>query len=262
MAIISDELAQMINNLSPGAQVAQIGTRLQEALAGEHPVNSVTPDEILGSIVVSVDDAKTTSREENVAGLESAIALVNSLKTTINAHYADQGGGGEEHIAADTAMASPNATDLATMITLLSEIQDSYVAHDDDAILGAAWVYHQAQGTERALASAANPTNLQTCITVANDIKAKLNLHMADATAHTAGDSAQEAQADAAYGAAILVVDANVESGDTVQWSIINSGTGTVTGVTAVASDGVITFTFSADPQNDCIISYSVYRAA
>ena len=49
--------------------------------------------------------------------------------------------------------------------------------------------------------------------------------------------------------------------GDSVSWSILDSGTGTVTGVSAVAGTAGITFTFSADPQNDAIISYSVFRA-
>jgi len=131
------------------------------------------------------------------SGLPCTIALANALKATMNAHYADAGDSGEEHIAADTAIASPDAVNLVTLITLISEMQDSYVAHDDDAILGSSWVYHQAQGTERALASETNPTNLAECISVANDLKAKLNLHMADGTAHSNGDSVAEATADA-----------------------------------------------------------------
>jgi len=51
---------------------------------------------------------------------------------------------------------------------------------------------------------------------------------------------------------------ANVKGGDMVSWAILKAGTGTVTGVSAVASNGGITFTFSADPQDDAIISYCV----
>jgi hypothetical protein len=241
-----------------GAVTIQAGA-VEEAMIG---AGEVAETKLATGIIVgkSADDAKTTSREENVAGLSSLLTLANDIKAKINLHYADQGVGGEEHIAADSAIVSPDADSIASAVTLISEIQDSYVAHDDDAILAAAWVYHQAQGTERALASEVNPTNLQTCITVANDIKAKLDLHMADATAHTAGDSTSVAAADAAYGAAISVVDANVSSGDLVSWSILNSGTGTVVGVSAVAGSGVIVFTFDADPQNDAVISYMVLR--
>jgi len=130
-------------------------------------------------------------------GLPCAIDLANALKATINAHYADAGDSGEEHIAADTAISSEDAVSLVTLITLVSEMQDSYVAHDDDAILGANWVYHQAQGTERALASETNPTTLSECVSVLNDLKAKLNLHVADAVAHSNGDSSTESTDDA-----------------------------------------------------------------
>lgn len=314
MATISDDLALALNNMSPAAQNAQIGTRLQEALAGELPSGSISTAELADSSVtsakigageveesdinagavtadkiasgavstaklaanavtlakiaagtivgVATEDAKTTSREENIAGLSSALALANALKATINTHYADQGGGGEEHIAADTAIASDDATTIATLVTLVNEMKDSYVAHDDDAILAAAWVYHQAQGTERALASEVDVTNLQTSITMLNDLKAKLNLHMADAVAHTAGDTTAEATADAAYGTAILVSVSGVVATDDVVWGILDSGTGTVTGVSAAAGTGAITFTFSADPQNDAIINYAVFRTA
>jgi hypothetical protein len=43
-----------------------------------------------------------------------------------------------------------------------------------------------------------------------------------------------------------------------VSWAILNDGTGNVTGVSAAAADGSVVFTFSADPQDDAIISYIV----
>lgn len=234
------------------------GTKIaDDAVSLEHLDSGIAP--VL--IAIAAEDADTMSREENVAGLASAIVLANSIKTTINLHYVDAGGSGEEHLVADTAIASADASDLASLITLVSEIQDSYVAHNVDCA-AVSPTLHIAQGTTKTLASEVNPTNLQTCISVSNDIKAKLNDHMDDSTAHTVGDSAQEAAADAAYGAANLVPVANVLSGDIVSWSILNDGTGNVTGVSAVAGAAGITFTFSADPQNDAIISYCVFRAA
>ena len=244
---------------SDNLQVKALGVDTAQLAANAVSLAKVEAEKCLGIIA---EDAKTTSVEENVAGLSSAITLANALKATYNLHLNDQGGTGEEHKAQDTAMVVVDATDLDSCIALLTEIQDSYVAHDDDAILGSDWVYHQAQGTEKALASASNPTTLATCISIANDIKAKLNDHMDDATAHTAGDSAQEAESDSANGAAILVTVANAASGDLVFWSILNDGSGSVTGVSAVAGTGTITFTFSADPQHDSIISYGVIRAA
>ena len=54
----------------------------------------------------------------------------------------------------------------------------------------------------------------------------------------------------------------DVASGDNVVWGILDSGTGAVTGVSAVAGTDSITFDFSADPQDDCIINYAVFREA
>jgi hypothetical protein len=85
---------------------------------------------------------------------------------------------------------------------------------------------------------------------------------MADGTSHSEGDTTAESTADAAYGAANLISVSGVASGDIVSWSILDSGTGTVTGVSAVAGSNSITFTFSGDPQNDAIISYCVFRTA
>jgi len=204
---------------------------------------------------VSVEDAKTTSVEENVAGLSSAIALAESLRTNLDAHAADA----VEHTAADSdnfPLTSPTATDLPTLIALATEMLVDFNAHeaDDDADAGS---YHDAiEGSDATLASTSAPTTLAECITRLNDIKAKYNIHEGDSDSHDVGGAHTESTADAANGAAILVVDANVSSGDDVSWSILDSGTGSVTGVSAVAADGGITFTFSADPQGDCIISY------
>jgi hypothetical protein len=49
---------------------------------------------------------------------------------------------------------------------------------------------------------------------------------------------------------------------DTIWWSILDDGTGNVTGVDATAGTDYVDFEFSADPQNDAIISYMVVRPA
>lgn len=305
MAVISDELANAIDNLSPGHQVHRIGTRLQQALAGELPAGSVSNTELADNAVTSAkigagevgtsdiadlavsngkiaanavtlskiaaglligitsDEAKTTSREENVDGLSSAIALANSLKTIMNAHAADAAEHTSGVDAANFPIVAANATDTTDLITLVTELLTAYDVHDDDAELGAAWLYHVAQEAgDHSLASAVAPTTLQECITRLNDIKAKYNAHDADGTAHTTGSTHQEATADAAYGVTIFVSEADVLSGDVVIWSILDSGTGTVVGASAVAGAAGVTFGFDADPQNDCIISYAVFRAA
>ena len=277
MALLSRADVRALNNLGPEAKGMSLGTRLQEALSGDVPAGAISTADVAANAItmaklvagmitgIATEDAKTTSREENVAGLASAIALANSLKTVMNAHAAD--GGGALHVAADATnfpVATANATNLATLLTLSGALLTAYDVHDDDSELGAAWLYHDAQEAgDQSPTSAVTPTTLVEAVTRLNDLKAKYNGHDADGTTHTSGSSAnQEGTADAAYGAAILVTVANVATGDDVVWGILNDGTGSVTGVSAVAGTGVVTFTFSGDPQNDAIINYAVTRTA
>jgi len=216
--------------------------------------------DLLETMVVAGNGNKTTSREENIAGLASAVALANALKVTLNAHYADA----LDHTTApDTAntVVSETANDIPTLITLVTELLTSYDTHDADAELVANWVYHKAQEAgDHSLASAVAPTTLQECITRLNDIKAKYNAHDADNTTHGVGSAHQEATADAAYGAAIRVAATGALTGDLVTWGILDSGTGTVIGVSAAAGKDIVDFTFDADPQNDAIITYLITR--
>lgn len=275
MAIISDDLAKAINNSSPAAQNAQLGTRLQEALAGELPTGSISTDELEANAVtlpkvsaglligVAVEDAKTTSRNENIDGLSSAIALANSLKTIMDAHAADAAEHTSGADATNFPIVASDATDLTDLITLVTELLTAYDAHEGDSELGAAWAFHVAQEAgDVSLASAVAPTTLNECITRLNDLKSKYNSHDADSTAHTTGSTHQEATTNAALGTSILVAVSGAASGDLVSWGILNGGSGSVTGVTAVAGTDTITFDFSAEPQDDAIINYAVFRVA
>jgi len=238
-----------------------------EVASADIAANAVTLAKLATGLLIGVDgaieDAKTTSRDENIDGLSSAIALANSLKTITDAHAVDAA---EHTSGADTTnypIVAADATDLTDLITLVTELLTAYDAHDADAELAGAWAFHVAQEAgDHSLASAVAPTTLNECITRLNDLKAKYNAHDADGTAHTTGSTHQEATADAALGVAILVTEANVLSGDHVVWSILDSGTGTVVGVSGVAGAGTITFTFDADPQDDAVITYAVFRAA
>ena len=214
-------------------------------------------------IILAMDDAMTTSRDMNVAGLASAIALATELRTDYAAHVADVTVGettGEHkalHTAGQLATTSVVPYNLTTLLALVNDLTAKYTLHNTDAA-SADPTYHKAQGTTRVLSSTADVTTLADAISRLNNIKAKFNLHDADAAAHTTGSKCQIAAADAALGAAIFVPMANVKAGDMVSWAILKAGSGTVTGVSAVASNGGVTFTFSADPQNDAIISYCV----
>jgi len=204
----------------------------------------------------AINQLKLITVNENIASLSSCITLANSIKVTMNLHYADI----TEHTSgADTAIATADAVDYVTLIALTTDMMASYVLHDDDAILGAAWAYHVAQGTEKAPASEVAPTNLTTAIARLNDLKAKLNDHMDDAAAHTDGDSAQEAATDAAVGASVRIVDAEVTAADVVMVTILNNGTGNVEIVSITEGSGYFDVEFSADPQDDTKISYQVY---
>lgn len=206
---------------------------------------------------IGSDDALTVDNDLNIAGLSSTIALANSIKSTMNTHYADA----TEHTSGvQTAVSTADATDLASILALTGAMLTSYAAHDDDAILAAAWAYHVAQGTERALASEVAPTTLTEAIARLNDLKAKLNLHMADGVSHTVGDTPAVATADSAMGAAVNHVVTGAATGDLITWGILDGGTGTVTGVSAVPGTDNVVFTFSADPQADTIISYMIVR--
>lgn len=214
-------------------------------------------------IVVASDDAMTTSRDMNVAGLSSAITLCTELLTDYAAHVADAGetvgDDAEEHKALHTAgqLASAVAPlNLAQLIARTNDLTTKYTLHNTDAA-AASPTFHQAQGTPSALSATSAVTTLTGAITQLNDIKSKFNAHDADAIAHTDGSKHQIAAGASALGVEILVTEEDVKLGDKVVWGILKAGTGTVTGVSATAQDGGIVFKFSADPQDDAIISYA-----
>lgn len=213
--------------------------------------------------IVACEDAMTTSRDLNVAGLSSAITLCTEILTDYAAHVEDQGASTGEHKALHTAgqLASAVAPyDLTTLLARVNDVTAKYVLHNTDAAATTP-TYHIADvGSGNALAASTTVTTLSGAITRLNDIKTKYALHQADTTGHRTGGLTPMAAADAALGAAILVSSgmSDVKLGDKVTWAILNDGTGNVTGVSAVAADGGVTFTFSADPQDDAIISYAV----
>lgn len=213
--------------------------------------------------VLAISGAMTTSRNLNVAGLASAIALCTELITDYSAHVTDQGAEEGEHKALHTAgqLASVLApSNLTTLLARVNDLTTKYALHNIDAAATTP-TYHIADvGVGNALAAETAVTTLAGALTRLNDIKAKFNAHDADSTGHRTGSTHQIAAADVALGAAIKVTDGmeNVRLGDHVSWAILNDGTGNVTGVSAVAADGGVVFTFSADPQDDAIISYIV----
>ena len=92
------------------------------------------------------------------------------------------------------------------------------------------------------------------------DLQDKINLHVVDAVSHTNEGTSVDASADAAMGVVVNIPLTGALASDKVVWSMIDSGTGTVTGVSLVAGTDILVATFSADPVADTIISYMVVR--
>jgi len=212
--------------------------------------------------LVAADDSVTMSYEENIAGLFSAITLANEIRGDIINHF----GNATRHTTLQsTAAIEDEADDLASLITLTNSLMTLYAAHNADMVLGSGWAYHSAQGAAKALSSEVATTTLAGSITMLNDIKAKYNGHEADTTGHADQSSVtadQVAATDADYGDTNRVTVANAATGDIVFWNILDGGTRDVTGTSATAGEGYIDFKFSANPQDDAIVSYLVIRPA
>ena len=213
--------------------------------------------------LVAADDSVTMSYEENIAGLSSAITLANEIRGDIINHF----GNATRHTTGlqSTAAIEDEADDLASLIALTNSLMTLYAAHNADMVLGSGWAYHSAQGAAKALSSEVATTTLADSITMLNDIKAKYNDHEDETTGHADQSSVtadKVAATNADYGDTNRVTVANAATGDIVFWNILDDGTGNVTGTSATAGEGYIDFKFSANPQDDAIVSYLVIRPA
>lgn len=190
------------------------------------------------------------------------LTRLTDLQTKFNAHDADTGC----HVTGSTHQDSSTgfsfaATDYVSMMSIATAVLAQYDLHDADAEEVTPTYHAATEAGDHSLVSAVAPTTLQEAVTRLNDLKAKFNAHDADGTAHGTDTQHQIVADDAAYGVAVIVACVGALAGDIVIWGILDDGTGNVKGVSAVAGTDVITFTFSADPQNDTILSYAVLRA-
>ena len=102
---------------------------------------------------------------------------------------------------------------LAEAITFLTEALTDFAAHEADAQLGAAWAYHAADSVaDDSLASVVAPTTLAECITRANDLSAKYELHQIDATSHAVGNQDAMAAANATDMGTLIVLCADLKA--------------------------------------------------
>lgn len=116
--------------------------------------------------------------------LEGAIDLANALKTAYNAHRVDA----LEHTTAPdntNTVSASDAYDEASLITLTNQLITKYAAHNADAALSSAWVYHAAQNaTPHSLSSTSTATTVQQCADLLDDLRTKYNAHDNDDSSH------------------------------------------------------------------------------
>jgi len=116
-------------------------------------------------------------------------SLANTIKYSYNAHLIDI----TQHTFADTThkVTAPDATDLTSLGTLLTQMHAKYVLHDDDAELAGGWSYHYAQeAADHSLAALGGLGSLALCRVCILDMVLKIGSptgHINDATAHNYG---------------------------------------------------------------------------
>ncbi len=134
----------------------------------------------------AVDICEKLNKLINPTKLEMAMRLANELKADYNTHRASV----VYHTAADAVniVASPDATDLASLITLANEIRTDYEAHR--VLVGGGPCHGQADTTN--VVSAAACTDLPTAVVLVKDIKAKYEGHRINTSGSPAVHLAQD----------------------------------------------------------------------
>jgi hypothetical protein len=117
-------------------------------------------------------------------GITQILAFANQVKARYETHRADataHGGGAD---GTNTISAS-DATNLSSLITLVTELLTDYQAHEKDTEKSASWSFHIAEeDTDHSLVSTTAPTTLDECWTALLDLKSKLNGHIVDRRTH------------------------------------------------------------------------------
>jgi len=127
--------------------------------------------------------------------LPSAIDMYNSLLVAMRAHAADATMHGPVKVPDTTnfpgTMAAVVQGDLAGLLVGVNLLQTAYAAHEADAELESAWVFHIAEEGESGaliLANATPVTTLAGAIAKLNDMLTKYNLHDQSIVSHTVGN--------------------------------------------------------------------------
>lgn len=117
------------------------------------------------------------------------ITLANDIKAKYNAHIADTG---EHSSAGSNTVTAANASDFDTLLTLGQELLTKYELHLDNTAIHPSTVASADRLEERTFET------IYGLATALADMKAKLNQHDADSTAHTSGASSHQVTAPAA----------------------------------------------------------------
>lgn len=119
--------------------------------------------------------------------LFAAINLANNIKAKYNQHRTDVTANRHPTDDDTNVVSAANASDLTTLITLVTELLVDFDAHATDASLGAGWAFHGATATtnERPLNTTA-PRTLTECLARLDDLRTHYIAHEADAAPHTA----------------------------------------------------------------------------
>jgi hypothetical protein len=255
-ALANDNLAEVVAEI-----ISDVGDDITSIESDITSLQAETSQVVGNSVIIESDPIYTISLEENVALLASALLLDAELFAQMNAHAADVA---EHTTAADTDQFPlvEASSDIASLIDAVTEKLAAYVAHDADAKLAAAWVYHAGQFLDVStdLVSAVAPTTLVECVARLNDLKAKYNAHEASAVSHGVGSSHTSIVADAAVGAEAFISIPGVLATDTILFSVVSSGTTPKTAVAiATVADG-FEIEFDADLEGDEVIGYSIFR--
>ena len=141
--------------------------------------SGVTVDSVINYI--NAGYAGTAPAADQATALAAAIVVANEFQTDYSVHIAS----GVFHALADVVntIAAPAATDLPTLITLLTEAKADYNAHRANS----GGVFHTVADTVNTV-TAPDPTDLRSCMVLIAGLKAAYNSHIPNTTFHPAAD--------------------------------------------------------------------------
>ena len=187
--LFDDGYQAILTTLFQAASGSQIvipfGTTIGNRAMG---CNSVRlPKYIWRSVVTDINRLTAELLADDLPWDECIVAFPKATKTSDGSHTAIDGSTVAVHKIDDVVnpASSADATDQATLNTLLNEIKADYNAHRVST------AYHSAADTTNVV-DAADASNEATSVTLANQIKAKYNAHRSQSGVHLNDDAYNE----------------------------------------------------------------------